>query len=35
MNRLTARGVEDVDFGVSGMCGDRLQEQRTAASAIR
>jgi hypothetical protein len=28
------RGRENVDFGVTGMCGDRLHEQRTAPSAI-
>jgi hypothetical protein len=35
-DRRTARGGwQDVDFGITGVCGDRLPERRAAAAAIQ
>ena len=34
-NRRTARSWQDVDFGIAGVCGDRLPERRAAAAAIQ
>lgn len=30
-----ARGWQDVDVGITGVCGDRLPERRAAAAAIQ
>ena len=30
-----ARSWQDVDFGIAGVCGDRLPERRAAAAAIQ